>query len=70
MNILRKQSNYKSKTEDSEDEDGEYFNDGPAMTKIRKSKIDRKCRNFKGKLIATSKFTTEITLTLFCEIDS
>ena len=31
------------------------------LTKIIKSKIDRKCRNFKGKLI----LTTEITLTTF-----
>ena len=39
------------------------------FTKIRKSKIDRKRRNFKGKLIVTSQFTTEITLRTFCEID-
>ena len=40
------------------------------FTKICKSKIDCKCRNFKGKRIVTSKFTTDITLTTIFEIDS
>ena len=40
------------------------------FTKILKSKIDRKRRNFKGKYIVTSQHTTAITLTTFCETDS